>query len=212
MISVSANQRCLNRLWLDMEFLYMTDSCGWYISRNRSSVLSWYDHTFESQFCGFYDTFFEEKHIFYYTSKRDFSEVECISERCIGLRAHERSDTGEIDTRFCEWESPTDISIDIIAFEFCISEFCHHSDEKFQFCLWDTPTRSFWIAKFGIRRQRLYLDEKRAISLEGESESTSWKLARIRIDKFEPRIRYIDEPTLLHTKESDSISRSKSIF
>ena len=180
----------------------------WYFS----TILFRNDDFRKSEFRCFSDTFFEEEYIFHHSGKRYFSEIECIPERFSLFRAHHRSDSSEIDSWFCERKSSTNIGIDIVTLELCVSKFRHDSDEEFELSLRYTSTRSFRIAKLRICRQCLDLYKEWTIPFDRESKRTSRKVTRMTVDKFQSWIRKINQTRLKNKKKSYCISRSKSVF
>lgn len=76
----------------------------------------------------------------------------------------------------------------------------------------DTTCRSFWITKFCIGCEGFDFYQERSISLHGKRESRTRNITIHRIDKLESWIWKVDKSSFFHTKKSNRISRSKSIF
>ncbi len=127
----------------------------------------------KSEFHRFIDTLLETEYILDDSGQGNLSDKESPSEWFILLGGDNRCDGREIDSRLGDRESSRHIDIDIIALKFRVAPLGEDRDEEIYLPARYSTCRALRIAEFRIGRERLYLDNDRAISLERDTECGS---------------------------------------
>lgn len=166
----------------------------------------------ETELYGFIDTLLETEYVLDDSSQGNLSDEEPSPEGFILLGGDDGSNGCEVDPGLGDGESSGDIDIHIIALQLRIAPLGEHRYEQVYLPARDSTRRALRIAKFGIGRERFYLDDDRAISLECDTECRTREMLIFLVHELESRVRDIDESCFGHTEESYLIGRTEAVL